>query len=572
MKMQFLRLHWPALALALLVGLVMVLPALGAKLRSGISFDHPANIRIDDEYWYFARIREVLDGHPTIGNPYLWEHKSKPPSPVFLGEWILAQPIRLVGGGVVAWGVIYDFFLPAIITLLTYSCLYVITRLRWLAVLGAVFLILGWSPSDFGRAVSPQFNVVFWLSQFLLLERLVRAHEAARPLSRLAVLSAVNFGLLFYLYPYYWSFYFVLLAFLGALFWYRRERRMVGALLITLGGGLVIAAPFFLHTLRAMQLPEYAETLRRISMIDSHFPSGIAIVVPGLALLAVVGALTWKGIVPRTRHLAVLVVGVFAIMLSANQHVLTGRNFEFSSHYAPLALFWFTFLGGFLISAVWLRLGAMRFRIGCGIALVVIAMAAWNFRDTGAWFRPLPAEALAASAENLELFAWLNEHAEPDAVVFAPLSVSHLMPIYTAANVFFAVPARLSFLPDAEVLDRFLLNHYGERVSREGVLANERAIFGVQFINAAAHARQGNKLRGLLGLRQKPVDPLPDEAVERALERWRELGRTDFRSALERYRVDYLVSETARPSPAALAIRSFAAGDRVGRFSIFKLR
>lgn len=571
---MLLRQHWPAVMLAFLVGLLIVLPALAAKLRFGIPFDHPINIRIDDEFFYFARIRDVIDGNPMLGNAYLAEHKSKPPSPLFLGEWLLAQPIRLFGGGVVAWGVMYDFFLPAIITLLTYACLYVLTDRRWLSLLGMVFLILGWSPSDFARAVSPQLNFIFWLSQFLLLDGLRRAYEHRTPLGSLAALSAVNFGLLFYLYPYYWTFYLLLLAFLAAFWWRQGEWPMARALLLVVGGGLVLAVPFFLSTLRAMQLPEYGETLRRISMIDSHFPSGIAIVVPGLAFLALVGVLLRTGIMRWTGRLIFLAAGVLVIMLAVNQHVFTGRNFEFSSHYAPLALFWFTLLGSFVIASTWQRLtAALRPPLAIGMASVVIAMAAWQVRDIGAWFRPPPAEALATSAQDLELFGWLNRHVEPDAVVYAPPSLSSLIPIYTAANVFFAVPVRLSFVPDAEVLDRFLLNHYAETLDRERVAANERAIYGVQFINAAAHARQGNRLRAIFGFRLKPVDPLPAEAVERVVARSGELGAADFKGALKRYRVDYLISEATRSShPAFAALPFLTEAATVGRFAIYRLR
>lgn len=135
-----LRDHWPVFLLAFLVGFMLVFPALVAKFGYGIPFDSPANIRIDDEFFYFARIRDVLDGHFMLGNAYLWEHKDNPPAPLFFGEWLAAAPLKVLGLNPVAGGALYDFLLPPLAVLLAYACLFQITKNLVLALGGTAAL------------------------------------------------------------------------------------------------------------------------------------------------------------------------------------------------------------------------------------------------------------------------------------------------------------------------------------------------------------------------------------------------------------------------------------------------
>jgi len=564
--------HWPVCILALAASAILILPPVVANIRDGIPFNSPSNILVADEWFYFARIHEVLDGHPLIGNAYLWEHKAKPPSPVFFGEYLAAQPIRWLGIGVVAGGVLYDAIFPALHILLLYACVLLVCRVRWLAFLGVFFLVGGFSLSDLSRVVSPQLNFLFWLSEFFLLFLLVATFESWRAKRRwlLVALAAVNFGLLFYLYTYYAVFFLAFLGLASFLFFAKRMFREARAFVAIAAGGLVIAIPYFVLMARAFRLPEYAETLWRVGMIATHFPSGIAIVVPGALILGCMAFLLHRNILAWDRAAIFFTSGVLAAIVSVNQHVITGKNLEFSSHFFMPAVYWFLFTGVWMVLGVLSRAGNVRRHIAAALVIAVGVFVLFARRD----FAPLAGGSLAYAERNRsqELMAWLSRNTERDDVVYAP-NVASGIPIFTEDNVYFSNAARFSFVPTQEIMDRFILSHYFERIDRDFVVANIRSIYGVGFIDQALHARQENRIRRLFGLSSKPVVMIPEELVERVIERARELRRSDFERELKKYRVDYLVWDTSAPVRDPLVRFAFAepAGE-VGGFRIYRVR
>ena len=558
--------------LALAASALLTLPPVVANIRDGIPFNSPSNILIADEWFYFARIHEVLDGYPLIGNAYLWEHKAKPPSPVFLGEYLAAEPLKWLGIGVVAGGVLYDAIFPAIHVLLLYACLFAICSLRWLSFLGALFIVGGFSLSDLSRVVSPQLNFLFWLSEFLLLFLLVSKFEAGGAKQRrlLIALAAFNFGLLFSLYTYYAVFYLAFLGIAASLFAARRMFREATTFAMIAVGGLIAAIPYFALMARAFQLPEYAETLWRVGMIATRFPSGIAIVIPGAFMLGFMAFLVRRRVLGWDRAAILFASGVLAAMVSVNQHIITGKNLEFSSHFFMPAIYWFAFTGAWIALGIMARAGDLRKPIAAALMIAVAAFVLFERRD----FAPLTGGSLAYAERNRgqELMTWLSRNTERDDVVYAP-SVASEIPIYTQANVYFSNAARFSFIPTEELMDRFILSHYFEPIDRDFVVANLRSVYGVGFIDEALHTQQENRVRRVLGLAPKPVVMIPEDLVERVMARARELRRADFERELKRYRVDYLVWDARASARDPFVRLAFAEPvGEVGTFKIYRVR
>ncbi|MDP3727774.1 MAG: hypothetical protein Q8R35_04040 [bacterium] len=543
MSAKVFREHWAVLALAAAIGGLLILPSLWAKFNWGIPLGDPLNIRIADEYYYFARIREVFDGYPLSGDAFTWEHKSGlAGQPVFLGEYLTAQAIRLTGLDVVAGSVVLDAVLPVFAVLLTYACLFAVTASRGLSLLGVAVLFLGFFRGDFARTVSPQLNFLFWLTQFLLLHSLFARDLKPHARTVRTAAAAVNFGLLFYLYTYYWTFWFAFLgiAFIAALL--RRDRPSAGLILRIVLGGLVVALPYLIAMARLIAQPAYGETVRRIGMIDSHFPSGIAIVVPAVLLVALTALLVSSRIIRWSPTLAFLTAGALAAMVSVNQHLITGKNLEFSSHYYPLSVFWFTFFSAYLVVSVARHVGRQR------VVAILAGVAAAAVAAFGVW-QSIPPQFNAERGElrrYLPLFGWLETNSARDEVVFAHLALSNLVPIYTGNNVFFSSLLRLSHLSDVEVLDRFAITMQSEPFQPDAAV---RTVFGVQYLDAALHTAQENRVRRLFGLPERPVDPVPAAAVERIRERLDAVRREGTAASLRRYRVDYLVIDR-RHEPA----------------------
>jgi len=233
--------------------------------------------------------------------------------------------------------------------------------------------------------------------------------------------------------------------------------------------------------------------------------------------------------------------GVATSVIVVNQHTITGKNFEFSSHYLMPATFFFFFFIAYVVCTFFEKKLAGRKIIAVFIIVTSFSFVLFNFRDYAKnLVRPNDNE-LKNYAEELAVVGWLNKNSKKDDVIYAPADLSLLIPIYTPNNVYFAVPARLYFVPQQEILDRFVLNNYFAKFDRDFVIRNFRSIYGVYYTDLAAHLIQENKIRSILELAPKSAQPFPTEAINTVLARKKELAGKSFARELVRYRVDYLV-------------------------------
>ncbi len=204
---RILKKHYIAIIPAIILGILMVLPFFYFRAKLADNFKGILPEIVNDENFYYARIKDVVDGHPFLSNAYLYEHKSGLPQQVFLAEYLLAQPIKLFNLNINTAHLIYNFLFPVIAFILIYLALYLISKSRFWAIIFSLFLFFGLYLIDFIRPVSPQFNFIFWLTQFIFLWLLISERK-----NKWFWLSVINFGGLFYIYPYYWTFYLIFFA------------------------------------------------------------------------------------------------------------------------------------------------------------------------------------------------------------------------------------------------------------------------------------------------------------------------------------------------------------------------
>ncbi len=703
--LRSVKYHWSAVILAVILGFLMVLPFFYFQVKLGSDFRGIFPQFVDDEMFYYARIKDVIDGHIFLSNAYLFEHKDGSPQQLFLAEYILAQPIKLLNLNINTAHLIYNFLLPAVAFFLTYLGLYLITKSRFWSIISSSFLFFGLYLITFIRPVSPQFNFIFWLSQFIflwllidkrgstrieadqrgektellygditykirgacykvwkdfrggfnekLIERALIAefiniglkvenqkrqdifyydqkvgtqifdiivddrilielkslpflkNESRRQFwtylkkspyklgllinfgnklqierkifdiarletendqlksaridskilresalnphkSALVLLNILNFGLLFYIYPYYWTFYLIFFGILiAAYFWENREFALKIAAIAA--GGLVLAIPYFYLNYLSARLPYYTETLTRISMIYSRFPSGLRIIFWSILGFAIFGWFLWRKIIKWNVKTMFFVSGILASIIAVNQHLITGKNFEFSSHYDMGAMFFLVF------SAVYLLSFTNRKRIITAAIILIVFLVIFS------GLRNYSNQSFAIGEGGIyiqnyaPIFDWLNKNTKNDSVVYANNSLSGLIPVYTANNVFYHRNANSFFISDDEVLDRFILNSFfsaggeisplwgGEYFNKDFIIENTRSVYGNRYVDAYGHAVQGNKLRRFLGLKTEPEIYLPKEAIQRVILRAQELQKNNFLEELKKYRVDYLV-------------------------------
>ncbi len=525
--------HKTAVILALVLSFLMIWPQLHFMVSSGKDFRGIVPSFVDDEDFYNARVKDVIDGHPMIGNAYLFEHKNSL-SIQFLGEYLLAQPLKFFGLSVIQGRFLYNLLLPSLSFLLTYLIFYLISKSRRWSAIFSSFLFFGLYLGNFLRPVSPQLNFIFWLTQFIFLWRLVKEVSSRKFL----LLNIVNLGLLFYIYPYYWTFYVVFLAILAGIY-FIYDRGLSLAMVKVISGGFVIGIPYFINSYSFSQAPEYAETITRVGLIFSRFPSGIWIISWAFVLAALFALALKRKLINFNDKTALLFIGgILAAVISSNSNIITGKNLEFSSHYRMLSVFFFSFSFAYLWKLYLER--NFRYKKIAGMVLLSVALLL-SAQNTYAYLKQHSVSASPGDQDYALLFNWLNKNMPKDSVIYANDTLSNLIPIYTSNNVFYSENANLFLAGDSEIITRFVLNNYFETFNREFVIKNARSIYRVRYIDKYGKAVQSNKLRKLLGIKTVPEVFLPEDAINNVLNRAVKLQKEDLEKELKNFRVDYVL-------------------------------
>jgi hypothetical protein len=489
----------------------------------------------DDQLYYLARGQENVDGHTILGNAYLAEHKDAPLVQLWLPDAVLAYPLSILGISIPDGYRFYDLLIPPVVFLLTYALFFGVSQ-RWSAsLIGTCFLWFALFFNDLSRTPSPQLNILFFLvfSLFAL-----TAYRTNRLLFTL--IAGVSFGLLFYTYFYLWTF---AGALLGLLFVFDtvRLRQLARTPFVILAVGGICALPYLIGVYTASHLPYYAETLARMGTVASRTPSGMYIVATGgLLILFLLYVLTKKKIT-FTPELTFISAGVVAGIVATNQHLITGTNLEFSSHYLlPFSIFAIG-LALFLIPVMATRMLARVVPVGIGILVLILSLVSV--------VKEVNAEVQITEQDRImqgygEVIAWLQEYAEKDDVVLANDSLMLLVPAYTHANVLAHPYAGYFYLSTKEMQDRWIIAHPETDFTDPDVVrsVDTRLLFGLYYVDSSAIVRSENIVRKIFFLPPKPAPTVPEYAIEAVTQIAQASAELRPAPRLAQYHVRYIVA------------------------------
>lgn len=536
MSVSFFRQHSAVIVIALVLGLFTggVLTFGGQNIPG---FSGIYRQVLDDQLYYVTRAHEVTDGHSFLSNPYLSEHKNTEPMQFWLPDYLLATPLGFFGISVEQGYLAYSFIFPVVLFLLTYAIVFLLTRFRLFSLLTTSFLHIGLFLITFARIPSPQFNFVFF--EILLLSLLL--YFDSKKL-RYAILTALSFGLLFYLYPYFWTFVAATLGIFLVFGFFSRTDIQIRTVLAIFLGGFILGSQYFWSLIEASRLSFYTETVERVGMVHTHFPSGFSIVAFALLTLSVFAWALWKRILRIDAISLLFLSGVFASIVAVNQHVITGQNLEFSSHYFLPSIYWFVLTVAYIVSrfvitydSKWIR----NITLCILGVIVVISIVQQSITFTRLAFSYTPTD--VSTQRYAPVFDWLKMHTKKDDVVFANPLLSQYIPAYTSNNIYSSGYAILFFLSNTEAEERYIINHYWDNFTPEYIAANERSIFGAGYLDEYAHNQSKNTLRKVLRLPSVSYERIPASAIARVMVEAKAIQAESFQGAIEHYRADYIV-------------------------------
>ncbi|MEK7167615.1 MAG: hypothetical protein AAB791_01280 [Patescibacteria group bacterium] len=544
--------------LALLVGLFYVMPQLVFQWSLKGDFQGVSRLINDDELYYMARAQEAVDGHYFISNPYFAEYKNGLPMQTFLPDLIVAMPAKISGISISQLYVFYDFLFPFILFILTYFIFHLLTKNRFWSTILSFSLILGKYFFVFNRPMNPQFVFIFVLSLILLLLVILSGRDKKN--NWLVLLAGINFGLLFNFYTYFWTYFITVISLLAVYLLFKKNfyllKKIIGVLVI----GLAVGIPYFYQVWQSGKLEFFQETIQRIGLISTRLPSGMETNILALAAL-VFFAIHWRSVCKRGEKAEVtgvfLFLGVIAALINMNQHVITGKNMFFSSHYDMISFFFIAFAFIYLLQQIKkpsFLANSKTFKIAALAAMVVFF--AFQFSDV----LKFDYASELNSQRYAKIFRWLNGNTPKDAVVMANPDLSSYIPAYTHNNVFFSFGGVLFFVSDKEVLDRFVLNNFWQNsFNEEFVKENFHSVYGYQYDAQGGRVKQKNKLKTVFRLEGEDLDQVyyPSEKVKAVLDYRRNIKEEDWISALKKYRIDYLAIDGTNANDLNLESKKF---------------
>ncbi|MBI2625267.1 MAG: hypothetical protein HYW70_02960 [Candidatus Nealsonbacteria bacterium] len=538
--MEIIKNHKAAFILAVLTGIIVASPQIYFPYENRETYKGIFYTCTDNESFYFSRVREVKDGYPGLGSAIFQDGKEDPYLQSPFGEILTGFLGKILFLGINNTILLARFLFPFLVFLLLYGFVFSFTKRRLFALSASSALLLGNSlftrhviPTllrgealgttflDFFRPVQPQTNLLFFFA-FLFFFWLFFEKKQWR----WGGVSALIFGLSFYVYPYTWTF---LSAFLGVLIiilFFKRRLRDAKKIALMALTGIIIAIPYFLNLYRALLHPYFTDATRRFGIIEGR-PLIIGFLLPALFIIFLLFfPKKWK---EQFVFSLALLLSPFLVL---NQQLITGKTMA-TGHYhwfisRPIALV-------FLIIILFYQAGRINAKIPKILAVFIIGMSIYAGINIQAASYEECKDQILSEQRYAPIIQWLDKNANKGEVVLADSDPSNFISIYTPLNLFYASPAHYYLsAPDERVLESIFLFY-----RLEGLAGREAKEFFLQdkereYISRSVYNEYYKEKLG-------DTAAIPDEVIISFAEKYKKFLLVPLEKILKRYKVNYVV-------------------------------
>ncbi len=497
----------------------------------------------EDEARYLARIREFTDGAPLMGNPFAIEHKNDLP-PGGFAEYAIAIPMAVLHLTLAQVLAVTDVLFPFIILFLTYLWSYAGLRSHLLTL---TFVTLFFVDIQFGilRESHPKITLIPFSLYLLVLFSNERTRTAL-------FLRGLLLGLMFYTYPYHWT-YLVVFELLDGLCAYLKSWKLRPSIkegLFIFVPFVALALPWILLVRMTVDGTIVRQAYEHLGLISTLLPVAPSLQLVVLGWVLIVGGMLWTKTRAdtATKKTFLLLLAALAIL---NSNYVTGSEGEFLGHFGRVFAPLFLFAGVLTAQGVFVR--HWQKTIVCCVTLLSVLIIASEVQ-TAVQFA-FNAEAMFAP--NREIMAYLTTELPKQSVVLAPKELNQMLPILTTDYPYMSNATHFFFVPEAELTDRYLAF---AALFPESLYPDDGKylpVFGNNPGASWAKTRTWNAILKTLKLTKTPFtktqgDFADDQVLRKRIDT--ELALTNWenvRSALKKYQLDYLV--TNHPLPAEVS-------------------
>lgn len=498
----------------------------------------------NDEIYYLSLVNESAKGNLRLGSPFLKEWSGERYIYPAVNVYLVGSVQRIFHLRIKTVMMLFDYLALFFVAALALFLLVSIFQFRILGYLaGGFYLMLPRLFDMWRRPVSPQVNFIPLLIFFIF-------YFSRIGFWKREIGMAIAAGMLFYTYPYHWTFILALLAVSDA-YAFIKAKKILPRFLLKYTVILTVASWYIVNLFSIRHLSYYQETMERIGALASRLPAGYYTQAFVFSLLTLF-FLAWiytrkKNITFSFPYFRGIIAGLFTSLIVLNQQLVTGMQLEFNTHYLPVILLFIVALIAAFFSAFferYIRYEKIILIIGVFVLLGLIADNIFVRIENN----PFVISENSSRHEAFAVYNWFLENDVENAVIYAPDGLAEEIPIYTKNYVSFSNWQHLQLIPTKELIDRFSYFDVANPAITENLLSRQRAIFGMKYVakmqKDAVIARVTALLNAVPSVSRKLESYIPFDFS--ALRQKREtVGATKFENYLNRYHVDYLVYREA---------------------------
>lgn len=516
----------------------------------------------EDTLYYLAQVKEVLDGHPALGNPFIHAYADAWFPGLRLPIWITAMP-GFLGADINAVFVINVF----LYSILTGSLLYLLSmRLSGnRQVLSAIAAVIGVATLHnlllrpaIMQTVYPAF-ILFLIAFFSVLQK---------PRERKGyVFLTLTLSLVFYMYPYCWITAFTATGLLFFLSAWRRDLIVLKYLLFTGIGVLVLCIPQIFTTLSLFSDPVARAINMRSGLVETHSVFLLTITNLKYTIFLVITLLFVRFHRKLNASELLLILIGLSLVIGATSNVFTGKAMDFETHFWRLELIMnVAALTVLLPSLLRSRRNGERAALAFVTFALLFTVTNRTFIRANA-FRYLRIAAQTAPDYNslqeyARVFSYFRSQGIRNQTIAAPRRMDSYIPIYTENYVLMHFRAGLHVIPNEELLTRFLTINV-DRMNEASLLNGLDEYAGVSPLRTADY-------RNAYGGNVQPIDLIGGkDFMKRALAEHTYI-RNHYDQTLRSLDVTYVVIDALSKDNPRIPI----SGKQVfhdGRFTIYHL-
>ncbi len=593
---QLLHRFWIPACVAVLVACLYGMPYIVSIVQLGSRYHGIPMMVTGDEETYVARMHDILDGHPMLGSPVFFEYKDQIPLLPPTGEWLYILPSLVFGANLIDVVIASKFIVPALLALAVYVCAlsFFEERNRNVRVIaGAISLavLCGYDVVDFrqvvgllrgsvtpsafliwSRLVNPITGAIALFVYLASLNRILKGSQSWRPMT----VGAIALAFMFASYFFSWAYALTITLCVSILLAVTRRLKLMKRLLALAGAGILLAAPYWYMLARLFSQPSYMHGEGLSALFHTHQPVINKFVL--LMLIVFCAALfLWrryeKSDVLRDNAVLMMAACVLASCIVFMQQIVTGVAiwpFHFVQYTIPvliMILYLIIYRSLRFAGFAWIR------TIGKAALFYILPLCALLYAITlqsrvYAFWVPTVIDQQRYAA----VFQWLDEHTDHDCVVLtregADDNLNALVPGFTHCNVY---TSNYRFLHAPNIQERFEHNYFTQ-LRLHGITPATAPLY-IRDHEREARSYLGDTLQEYFGEQKFSDVPLSDfkSKIGELSILYKKFYEQDFRTELEKYRIDVLISTTPLASDVIGSIQGLHSEGELNGVSVYTL-